>query len=630
MFGTCNGSASLPFSPQLPVVGTELQSQATLLREQAYNEYSHFRLGEGPKANMQYVQLAVLERLPSSNPDDVRDKMEAIQRFKDCCPKIADENAMRITPHDLLKKGDERIRVVYGQAGAGKTTLLKHMCKALACDEAGSDFDLVLYFPLRDRSVSSAGDLQSLLSYYLQDAYEGQAAVSSMTKVLKGGKGKGILMVFDGADEVKDLLKPSSESVIQSLLQGHVLPEAHIIISSRPGACPSIQDYVATFYEVQGFNHTAVTSYVKAFYESNSHTADRMLSQLATRPDLLAGAYIPMNCFILCSIFEHDSSFPATMTACYQAFVCQIIYRDCRKIGRDLYMDPLLRYSHLPEDIRYLLASLGTLSFRGLRQVPPQFNFDEYSLRSTIQEELLPSDAPIDEHLFKGLLHMHASRRGFESLHSFSFPHGTQQEFFAALHLSQLEEGKQAQFWKENLFNATYSVVLRFFAGLTGLRNPQVAMHICCTPTAVGEIGCTSHWMGKCSRDNPTLLLLFHTLYESQNINLTKEVMQRITVSLEFCLTLSAFDMMAVAHCLRQCSHLRLLKLTPYLSTLLSAECLVHLKAVLQCNPQCQLDFAGRLELHCDNFTADGESVPFCMTSWLCVAIVVTLLLLLL
>ena len=39
------------------------------------------------------------------------------------------------------------------------------MCRALSCNEAESDFNLVLYFPLRERSVSGASDLQSLLRY---------------------------------------------------------------------------------------------------------------------------------------------------------------------------------------------------------------------------------------------------------------------------------------------------------------------------------------------------------------------------------------------------------------------------------------------------------------------------------
>ena len=600
-----HASVSLSSCPQLHVPDTEIHPQAALLKEQAYDEYRRFQLGEGLKANTEYVNLAVLKRPPSSKPDDMKDKMEVMRRFKRCGVRIADENTAHVTPVDLLKKGTERIQVVYGQAGSGKTTLLKQMCRTLSCDEIESDFNVVLYFPLRDGSVSSASDLQSLLKYYGSEDRRLDHAALAQSMVER--KGRGLLLMFDGADEVKDLLSPSSRSIIRRILEGRTLPDANVIISSRPGACPSLQDHSACFYEVQGFDHAAITSYVKGFFEATPPAADRMLSQLDDRPDLLGGAYIPMNCFILCSIFkESNFSFPATMAACYQAFVCDVLARE----GIDC--DPSLR--SLPRDAQSLLHSLGVLAFTGLCQSPPQFVFDQHSMPSSFP--LAPGAAITDESQFKGLLHVHAGRAGaYQSSYSFSFPHGTQQEFFAALHLSNLEEDEQAQFWRDNLFNVSFSVVLRFFAGLTGLRSPQVAKEIC-TLTGAAEGGSTSHLMGECSHDNPQLLFLCHTLHQSQNVPLTKTVMQRIPTSLKFSLFLSAFDTMAISHCLNQCSHLRSLSvlnlLYPY-CPLLSVQSLSHLKAVLQANPQCQLDFVHGLYLHCDHFSADGEFVQYCV-----------------
>ena len=632
----CKHQSPPPSCPQPHVPDTELHPQASLLKKCAYDEYRRFKLGEGPKAIAEYVNLAVLEKPPSSKPEDVKDAMKAMERFRDCGPRVAGDKASHVTPVDLLKKGSERIRMVYGQAGSGKTTLLKQMCRALSCDEAESDFNLVLYFPLRERSVSSASDLQSLLRYYGRE--DSRLDHAALAQEMVESNGRGMLLVFDGADEVKDLLKPSSGSVIQSILEGRILHEAHIIISSRPGACPSLQDHSASFYEVQGFDHAAITSYVKSFFEVTLSAADSMLSQLETRPDLMGGAYIPMNTYILCTIFDPKSaSFPATMTACYQAFVCQTIIRECHNKGRVLPLDPLLRYALLPEDIRCLLASLGALSFKGLSQVPPMFVFNEYgstpsepSIRSTFPHELLPPSAPIDEYFFKGLLHMHASREGFRAQQSFSFPHGTQQEFFAALHLSTLKEDKQVKFWRENLFNTSFSVVLRFHAGLTGLCSPQVAKEVCSSLTGAAEGGSTSHSIGRCSYDNPQLLFLCHTLYESQNLPLTKEIMQHIPSSLEFELSLSAFDTMAIAHCLSQCSHLRLLNVSYLDCFLLSPQCLSHLTEVLQKNPQCQL--GDKLLLGCDHFSAGGESACavlycrcVCVYAHVCVCMLYTL-----
>ena len=423
--------------PQIPTPDTE-QSPADLLKEKAYDEYQRFKL-EGRKSNSNYVKLAVVEKLPSSTAAEIVDKMEAMQRFRDCGPRVAGDKVNHITPVDLLKKGSEHVSIVYGQAGSGKTTLLKQMCRALSHGEAESEFELILYFPLRHESVSNANDLQSLLRYY--GSGDSRIDHAALAQSMVANKGTHLLLVFDGADEVKDL-----PPILQDLLQRSHLPEAHVIISSRPGACPSLQEYSASFYEVQGFDCTSITSYVRGFFQATPSAADRMLSQLETRPDLMGGAYIPMNTFILCSIFDLKSaSFPATMTACYKAFVHQTITRECSKKGRDLSLDPLLRYALLPEDIRCLLASLGVLSFKGLCQVPPMFIFSEYgstpsepSICSTFPQRLLPSSAPIDEYLFKGLLHTHAGREGFEAHRSFSFPHGTQQEFFCSSPLEQV------------------------------------------------------------------------------------------------------------------------------------------------------------------------------------------------
>ena len=601
-----------------------------------YKEYQGFKIGtktkeKGYKSNADFVKLAVLEKPPSSKPDNVEDKMEAMCRFKRCGTRVADEKASHVTPVDLLKKGSERIRIVYGQAGSGKTTLLKQMCRALSCDEAESDFNLVFYFPLRERSVSSASDLRSLLSYYLHD--EDPADVSAMVKSLKSNKN--LLMIFDGADEVKGLLEPSSGSIVQRILQGRTLPEAHVIISSRPGACPSLQDHSASFYEIQGFDHAAITSYVKGFFGSTPSAADSMLSQLETRPDLMGGAYIPMNTYILCSIFDPKSaSFPATLTACYQAFAAHTISRECRREGREVHIDPTLKV--LPEGVDDLMMSLGKLAFVGLCHNPRLFIFDEPSIRAAFPT--LPPCAPIDESIFKGLLHVHASRQGYQSSVSCSFPHTTQQEFFAALHLSHLPAKKQARFWQENLSNISFSVVLRLYAGLTGLGVPKVAKQLRSTAARAESHGLLASFVGlvkggirlvdECSNDNPQLLFLFHALCESQNLPLTKEIMLHIPSSLEFRLSLSAFDTMAITCCLSQCSHLRRLYLPYYYCTLLSPQCLSHLTKVLQRNPQCQLGdgLNGTLRLRCDHFSAGGESacavlycVCVCMHMYVCV-----------
>ena len=128
--------------------------------------------------------------------------------------------------------------------------------------------------------------------------------------------------------------------------------------------------------------------------------------------------------------------------------------------------------------------------------------------------------------------------------------------------------------------------MLRLYAGLTGLGVPKLAKQLR-TAACVESHGLLASFLGlvkggirlvnECSNDKPQLLFLFHALCESRNLPLTKEIMQHIPSSLEFKLSLSAFDTMAISHCLSQCSNLRLLDI-PH--SLLSPQCLSHLNEV--------------------------------------------------
>ena len=143
----------------------------------------------------------------------------------------------------------------------GKTTALKFTTQQVAISKCESDFKVILYFPLRDDTVGSATDLKDLLSYYGSGC-----DIASVEKWLLERRGKDVLLVFDGADEAKDLLSENSQSVLLRLLQARLLPEASIILSSRPGVCHDLQDHCSTFYEIQGFDSEAIKVYTYIYY----------------------------------------------------------------------------------------------------------------------------------------------------------------------------------------------------------------------------------------------------------------------------------------------------------------------------------------------------------------------------
>ena len=515
------------------------------LREHTCDRYKQFKLSEGPY-DINYIRLAIFQNIPAAKIKK-GDLQKALQYFCDCGAQSQAYNT--IAAEDLLKCHENRIRFLYAQAGMGKTTTLKHICRKIAQSKMASDFPLVLFFPLREDTVASATDLEGLLKFYV--ARDPSIDMDSLLRWLRDTKGKEVLFVFDGADEARDLVKGSSKSILLQLLKGEILAESSIILSSRPGVCPDLQQHRATFYEIQGFDKRAIDSYVKEFFSKDPSTAKAMMSTLEDRPDLMRGAYLPMNLFIFCSIFDPSTAvFPSTMTECYDVYTTQIFVGECNAEEKDAIFDSLLTAQS--EEVKSLVSSLGELAFKGLCSSPRAFIFEENTIK-----KIFPSyKRKMVDTFFKGLLHVYAGTLGRMPKYTFNYSHATLQEFFAAHHLQQQQPEEQLSFWKEHIWDPSFAVVFRFYAGLTKLTCEGVID--CLAPE--GE-GCNSGALVPAKNTIATnivdenVLFLFHALYESQNEPKTKEVIKHLNNELHF-LHHSPFDTMVVSHCLSKCSHL--------------------------------------------------------------------------
>ena len=557
----------------------------------AYDRYRRTTFAEGQK--VQYTTVAVLKSATEVSKKGDLDQGEFLKQYRDCGVRRTSEGATeQVTVDDFLRAGTQQNRILHGQPGTGKTTFLKHLCQKVANDEL-SDFSLVLYFPLRDKAVSQAlmkdnseDGLEQLLRYYIP-----RKKCSASAEALLESEGENVLIIFDGADETRGLITNPNGSVLAALLQGHLLPQAHFIVSTRPGVCPLLQEHSSLFYEILGFDEEAVKSYVKEFFKSEPGKGEAMFSDLMARPDLMGGAYTPMNLLIFCSIYERGvagrSVFPSTMTECYKSYIARIVTREKQKTeSRDYQIVQSL--TDLPPDVKHLLSSLGVLAFKGLSQEPPDYIFQEADVRPLFS---IPPHQPLDESFFSGLLHCHASQDpGYATFSTLNFSHTTKQEFFGAYHLSLLSEVEQASFWTKNRHNPKFAVVLRYFAGLIQFKSLEVSEAILATGDDLPA---------KCDLKNPYLLYVFHALFESQNESLTQSIVTQLNSCLTFRLYLTPFDTMVLSHCLTKCKHLTELHTSPYS---LSPTSFLHVCSVVQCNPLLQ-----SLSLVVDQFFTEGE-----------------------
>ena len=547
-------------------------------RTRAVSRYQRLNFS-GCQRNTQFTKVAVLQNAPKPRKQGDADQGEFLKRFRDCGIRLS-ERSEQVTVSHFLCKGSDQTRIIYGQPGTGKTTFLKHLCQRAANDEA-SDFSLILYFPLREKAVSEAlkddnndceVGLEQLLQYYIPVKEDS----SDSAKALLKSEGENVLIIFDGADEVRGLMDSQDGSLLGALLEGRVLPQAHFIVSTRPGGCPLLQQHSTLFYEILGFDEEAVESYVKEFFKREPGKGESMLSDLRARPDLMGGVYVPMNLLIFCSIYESGvagrSSFPATMTECYKSSIARTVTREKQKVKNTYRVDPFL--TDLPSEVAQLFSSLGDLAYNGLTQEPPHYIFEEGEVRDAFHGTVR-HDETLDDSTFAGLLHFHPDQDGLSS--TLTFSHTTKQEWFAGYHLSLLPEAEQAAFWRKNRHNPKFAVVLKFFAGLTKFKSPVVSEAI--LPTSGGGLP------SECDIDDPYLLYVFHALFESQNESLTQSIATQLNSHLTFDLYLYPFDTMAISHCLTKCKHLTELDESRYL---LSPTSLHHVCSVVRSNPLLQ------------------------------------------
>ena len=563
-----------------------------LVRSLAYQSYQRLSLTEGSR-KVQFTKVAVLKSAPKARQKGDPNQGEFLQRYRDCGVRLSDEGTKQKTVNHFLHKAPQHSRILYGQPGTGKTTFLKHLCQKVANDEP-SDFSLVLYFPLRDKAVSEAlkssttpydCSLESLLQYYIPDKTHSADVVQELLRC----QGSDALIILDGADEVRGLMDSAEGSLLSSLLEGRLLPQAHFIVSTRPGACPLLQEHSSLFFEILGFDKESVESFVDNFFMNEPGKGEAMLSDLAARPDLMGGAYIPMNLLIFCSIYKHGvagkSVFPATMTECYKSFIAKTVNREKKKQKKNIRIDPSL--ANLPQDIEQLLFNLGELAFKGLNQEPPDYIFQEDEVRCVFHATV-KHDEILEDSFFGGLLHLHPDQD--DSSSTLNFSHTTKQEFFGAYHLSMLPKAEQAAFWRKNSHNPKFAVVLRYFAGLTQFKSAEVSEAILATG---GDLP------AKCDADNPYLLYVFHALFESQNESLTQSIVTQLNSRLTFDLYLTPFDTMVLSHCLTKCKHLTELHTSWYS---LSPTSFHHVCSVVQCNP-----LLHSLSLDVEQFSTEGE-----------------------
>ncbi|XP_064399925.1 NACHT, LRR and PYD domains-containing protein 3-like isoform X2 [Halichondria panicea] len=351
-------------------------------------------------------------------------------------------------------KKPEKKLIVEGNAGIGKTTLCTMLAEGWAEGNILTQFDCVLLLPLREQLVSSASSLTDLLALHHPD----EIICEPVVRHLKRIRGKGVLIIADGWDELSEANR-SKASFLYNLLFGRHLPFISVLLTSRPSASAPLHDLpsVDRLVEVVGFNEENIKQYIESEFDQFPEKASSLIEQLENNPVLESVCSVPLNCAIVCNLWHTlDRELPRTLTELYTQIVLNIILRNIKKKFPDCPIG-LNSFDEIPNDLQDTFWLICEFAYECL--LLDQLVFSEAELSSR-----LPDVG--DKLQCFGLLQSARSLLPVGHGLSFHFAHLTIQEFMAALHLATLPNEEKLKVVKASARSVRFNMVWRFMFGL--------------------------------------------------------------------------------------------------------------------------------------------------------------------
>ena len=533
-----------------------------------------------------FGRLALVEKQDSST--QAESAWHMLRGQVDKTVKLTENN--EISVEDVLQPTDSSLSlrvVIDGPPGIGKTTLCRKLLNMWSNGTlVHQQYDLVLYCPLRNSKIATATTLADL---FVCQRYE----VPMVTEWFEKRNGEGLLIIFDGWDELSEQLRQSS--LAASIIHRKQLDQCSVIVTSRSYASSSLLkiDTLSRHVQVIGFSEEEISTVIirtlqkdtklaKQLIDENteqiqlmwqaskykshftttqsskdSQLAVKLINDLKVRKDVQSLCYVPLVCSMVILVYcKEGGHLPTTLTQLYENFILQTIRRHVKR--HDLNPHILGSLSSLPSQLAKPLQEMCQIAYFNL--VNTKMTFSSHQLQSL-------SEAVKEDYLGLMTTFIEYDEEKYQFLHL------SIQEFLAAWWIAKHEK-KTGEVFKDHFDDDHFRMCLRFVAGLTHLEHESYQQYfnkqqldLQCKKKLLFEFDCCHFFCPSSFYQDPTNrqfnhidsddydnvpILLLQLLYESQNTTLCQVLAQSIN-NHSLCLyrvSLSLFDWLCLSYCI--------------------------------------------------------------------------------